>query len=706
MSKLMLINNIEGHECRIAILANNKLEELYTERASHASQVGNIYKGRVSNIEPSIQAAFIDFGEVKNGFLHISDLHPKYFPKSEKQLESVGRRSSHRSRPPIQECLKPGQEIVVQMTKQGIGTKGPTMTTYLSIPGRLLVTMPDMTHVGISRKIEDEEDRAKLKEVLGQLDIPDELGVIVRTAGIGRTKRELQRDLAYLMRLWKSVDQRVEQTKAPAEIYKESDLVIRTLRDVFDADITRIICDNDDVASRVQEFLEVAVPRAKCKIQVYKGAHGLFREFGMEEEIRKIHSRRVELDNGGSLVIDQTEALVAIDVNSGSFRKHKSAEQNALHLNLAAADEIARQLRLRDMGGVIIIDFVDMREEKNRRELEKKVRELLKEDRAKSKILRISQFGLIQMTRQRLRPSLKQSIYQHCPHCDGTGMVLTDESVALSVIRSLRAACSNRNIANIELEVAPEVAHYLLNTQRQLVTDLEKIHDKSITITSRHELSCNDVNITCTNLREAVVSWDLDHPRTTKELAKQLVDINKGKSKSKKAEQSSKSQPAEDKNESHVETEEKQEEKQEKKPARKKRGKRGGRKHKKNNHKSNEGNEKNADAKKAEQPVKSKEEKSETKADNAKKQDTPPVEKPDSNNSAEQPENSEEAHGEEKPKKKKSRRRGRRGGRGRRSKSDSQKTEQNENTEKKETSKTDSNNDAPKNTPSAPPADE
>lgn len=525
MSKLMLINTIEGHECRIAVLAENKLQELYSERASAASQVGNIYKGRVTNIEPSIQAAFIEYGGPKNGFLHISDLHPKYFPTPSKQLETVGRRSSHKSRPPMQECLKPGMEIVVQMTKEGIGTKGPTMTTYLSIPGRLLVTMPDMAHVGISRKIEDEEDRGKIKEILTQLEVPDNLGVIVRTAGIGRTKRDLQRDLAYLTRLWKAIHERIAATKAPSEIYQESDLVIRTLRDVYDTDIKRIICDSQTVAQSVHEFLDVSVPRTKCKIQYYTGDQGLFREFGVEDEIRKVNCRRVELSNGGSIVIDQTEALVAIDVNSGSYRQHKSAELNALHLNLAAADEIARQLRLRDMGGVIIIDFVDMREEKNRRELEKKLRDLLKEDRAKNKVLKISNFGLIQMTRQRLRPSLKQSIFRTCPHCDGTGMVLSNESVALSVIRNLRVACANADIAGVELTVAPEVAHYLLNSQRQFITDIEQEFRKTITITSRHDLSANDVHISCTNNRGAEVNWDVVKQKTPKQLASLLVEV-------------------------------------------------------------------------------------------------------------------------------------------------------------------------------------
>ena len=580
MSKQMLINTVEGHECRIAILDAGRLEELYTERASSASQVGNIYKGKITNIEPSIQAAFIDFGDAKNGFLHVSDLHPKFFPKSSKTTEQVGRRSSHRSRPPIQECLKRGQEIVVQMIKQGIGTKGPAMTTYLSIPGRLLVTMPGMTHVGISRKIEDEEVRSHLRGILDQLEIPKDMGVIVRTAGVDRTKRDMQRDLSYLARLWKSIDKRIEKASAPCEIYQESNLVLRTLRDIYNSDIDRIICDSESVTLGVKEFLDVAVPRAKCKLELYSGRKGLFEEFNVEDEIRKIHSRQVELEKGGSLVIDQTEALVAIDVNSGNFRAHNDPEQNALKLNLIAAEEVARQLHLRDMGGVIVIDFIDMRDDKNRRALEKKMRDLLKNDRAKSKVLRISNFGLVEMTRQRLRPSLKQSLYSRCPHCDGAGQIMSEESVALRVMRSLHAACANPDVTRIEIAVSPRVAHHLLNTQRQSIAGLELRTEKDIVITAQDELTGNDVQITCKNARGSQVAWDKQAAKDAKNAQAEFIDIKdilKGKRPAKKSAPAAKqetSQQADDQASSET---------SEQTPAKKtrKRGRRGGRNRKK-----------------------------------------------------------------------------------------------------------------------------
>ncbi|MCD4825915.1 MAG: Rne/Rng family ribonuclease [Phycisphaerae bacterium] len=598
MSKLMLINTVAGQECRIAILHDKRLEELYTERASSASQVGNIYKGRITNIEPSIQAAFIDFGGVKNGFLHISDVHPQFFPTNGdegKGIEQVGRRTAHRTRPPIQNCLKRGQEVVVQMTKQGIGTKGPTLTTYLSIPGRLMVMMPGMSRTGISRKIEDEDIRAKIRKMLEQVDVPKGMGIIVRTAGIDRTKRDLQRDISYLARLWTSVNKDIEDAPTPSEVYQESDLVIRTIRDVFDSEIERIICDSKEVAVNVKDFLNLALPRAKCKVELYTGKKGVFEEFSVEEEIQKIHSHRVEMKNGGSLVIDQTEALVAIDVNSGSFRAHSDAESNALSLNLTAAEEIGRQLRLRDMGGVIIIDFVDLRDEKHRRQLERKLRDILKKDRAKSKVLRISSFGIVEMTRQRLRPSLKQSIYSRCPHCEGTGQIMSQESVALSVMRNLQVACANADVAEINITVSPLVAHHLSNSQRNTIAELEQRTGKAIVVTADSELGGNDVKITCVNHRGTSIAWDARAKGGKKQSGAEMVDVDtllgKKKGKPAKAKKPAKAEAAT--NDAEAESDEtpaadanKEKdgaEAAEEKPAKKsrRRGRRGGRKNKK-----------------------------------------------------------------------------------------------------------------------------
>ena len=511
MLKEMLINTVAGQECRIAIVKDGSLEELYVERASSASHVGNIYKGRVVNIEPSIQAAFVDFGLSKHGFLHISDVRPQFFPDGAGgSVETVGRKKPHYKRPPIQDCIERGQEIVVQMTKEGIGSKGPTMTTYLSLPGKLLVMMPGMSSLGISRKVEDEDVRAQARAALSKLKLPPNMGLIVRTAGVGKAKGDLQRDLNYLLRLWKAVKRHIDQSEAPAEIYKESDLLIRAIRDVHDKDINRVVCDDDGVAAKVMEFLRVAMPRTKHRIDVYTGKEGLFHDYGLEEEIEKIYAPRVELPSGGSLVIDQAEALVAIDINTGRFRGSADAETTATKLNQKAAREIARQLRLRDMGGVIVIDFIDMRDQKNRRAVERALRNAMKADRAKVKILRMSSFGIVEMTRQRIGPSLWENIYRTCSHCGGSGLIKSDESQALQVIRSLQRAAVNKDVANIKLAVTAEVAHHLSNYQRKQISDLENASGKTIIVSDNPDLAGDEMKIICTNVRGKEVTWQRD----------------------------------------------------------------------------------------------------------------------------------------------------------------------------------------------------
>jgi len=508
MPKRMLINTVEGQECRIAIVSDKGLEELYVERTSTASRVGNIYKARVMNVEAAIQAAFVDIGLGKNGFLHVSDVNPTYFPKHKRSVESVGQKRSHYYRPPIQECLRRGQEVVVQMIKEGIGTKGPTMTTYLSIPGRLLVMMPGMSRLGVSRKVEDEDARDKARSALSELVLPPDMGFIVRTAGIDRPKRELQRDLNYLLRLWKAVKQQIKRARIPSEIYEESDLVTRTIRDIYSPEIERVICDSPAVARQVEQFLNVAVPRGKHSVELYTGKEGLYYEAGLEAEIEKIHARRVEMPMGGSLIFDQAEALVAIDVNSGRFRQHSDAETTALKINLQAAEEIARQLRLRDMGGVIIIDFIDMREEQNRRLLEKTLKDAMKPDRAKTKVLRTSAFGIIELTRQRLGPSLKQSYFNRCSRCDGLGVVQSEESLSLKTMRDVQRAGADANVAHIEAVVPPEVAHFLLNRQRLQIARLEAETAKTVVIRADAEVGAGKGIIHCTNSRGAPVAWE------------------------------------------------------------------------------------------------------------------------------------------------------------------------------------------------------
>jgi ribonuclease E len=529
MKKEMLINVSQPEECRIAIVEDGVLEELYIERASQDNYVGNIYKGRIVNLEPSIQAAFVDFGVGRNGFLHISDVEPQYFrqggfdpnepivggrhsefdlgddeddggdgpdERGEGPEGASGERSSDRPgdrgrrgggrrrnfrnssgrprvKPPIQDIFRRGDEVLVQVIKEGIGSKGPTLSTYISIPGRYLVLMPALGRVGVSRKIEDDVLRRKLRDTMLDLEPPEGLGFIVRTAGQDRTRKELSRDLAYLVRLWKVIARRVKKAQGPTDIYEESDMIIRTIRDIVTTDIDAIVIDEKSAFDRAQEFLELVMPRHVSRLQHYEGREPLFHKYKLEKEIASIHSRKVPLKAGGSIVIDQTEALVAIDVNSGSFRTEDNAEETAYQLNIQAAKEIARQLRLRDLGGVIVNDFIDMRRDKHRRGVERALLDALKRDRARSKVLRTSPFGLIEMTRQRIRPSINRSVYATCPCCNGRGLVKTPESMAIEVVRMMMLASQLPYIASITVRVNQEVATYLNNRKRKEISRLE-----------------------------------------------------------------------------------------------------------------------------------------------------------------------------------------------------------------------------------------
>tara|TARA_Y100001933_G_scaffold234642_1_gene255156 strand:+ start:5454 stop:8114 length:2661 start_codon:yes stop_codon:yes gene_type:complete len=504
----MLINYVPGEECRIAINEDGRLEELYHERASVESHVGNIYKGRITNVEPAIQAAFVDFGSERNGFLHITDLHPKFFPGSSKeQFERVGKKTPHRDRPLIQNCLKRGQEILVQVLKEGIGTKGPTLTSYLSIPGRYLVMMPDMQRLGVSRKVEDDDARREVRKILDELDTPEGFGFIVRTAGMGRNKTELKRDLAYLTRLWKTIDKRHKQVKV-GELYVESDLIIRTLRDLFSKDIDRVIIDHPAAAKRACDFLGIINPRAGSKVFVYNEPTPLFHRFGIEKQIDTIHARTVPMPGGGSLVIDQTEALVAIDVNSGRMRNNKDAETTAYKTNEEAVDEICRQLRLRDMGGVVVCDFIDMRDPKKRRIIESRFRDNLKNDRAKTKVLPINQFGILALTRQRMRPSLNSALFSTCVHCDGDGVIKNPESVVLHVMRQLALVIHHPEVVRVELAISPDVAFQLLNKKRKHLVLLEQKHNATVLVRVHGKTKIDDVEILAYDERGGIVNVD------------------------------------------------------------------------------------------------------------------------------------------------------------------------------------------------------
>ncbi|RMH11209.1 MAG: Rne/Rng family ribonuclease [Planctomycetota bacterium] len=479
----MLINYVPGEECRIAITDGDQLEEYHAEPTNAVSRVGNIYLGKVTNVEPGIQAAFVDFGVENAGFLHISDLHPQYFPgHDEETTERVGKKTPRRDRPPIQQALKRGQQVVVQVLKEGIGTKGPTLTSYLSIPGRFLVMMPQMDRVGVSRKVDDEDARLEMRKILDTLDLPEGFGFILRTAGFNRTKTELKRDLSYLLRLWKDMERRLLKGKAPCLLYSESDLLVRSLRDLLSTDISEVIIDNEMALRRAARFMKIVAPRSQAKLRQYKGRTPIFHAFGITEQIRQIHAREVLLPSGGRLVIDETEALVAIDVNSGKMRSARDAETNAYKVNVEAVDAICRQLRLRDLGGLVVNDLIDMRNPKHRKDIENRFRERLKRDRARTTILPISSFGILEMTRQRMRGSHESVHFAPCQACRGRGVVQKPDSVAADALQDLAAMLDHDRVAKVEMVVNPRVAAALLSTRRAALTRIEHLSGKTVEV--------------------------------------------------------------------------------------------------------------------------------------------------------------------------------------------------------------------------------
>lgn len=475
MAKTMLINAVEPEESRIAIVdqETNVLEELYIERASEHTYLGNIYKGRVVNIEPSIQAAFVDFGGDKNGFLHASDIMSVYG-----RLEN-GKASDKRD---IQSLLRKGQEVVVQITKDSIGTKVPTLTTYISLPGRYLVLMPSINKCGVSKKISDETERRKLRLMLQRLSPPPGMGYIIRTAGADRSQGDLARDLEYLLKLWGAILKRVRAEESPVTLYEESDLVIRTIRDIYEPDITKITIDEKNACRRARAFLEQVMPHHLHKAVHYTEPEPLFHRFKIEEEIERIYDRKVNLKSGGSIIIEQTEALVSIDVNSGKFKDLDNLEDTAYQTNLEAAKVITRQLKLRDMGGLIVCDFIDMKDDRHRQTVERYVRQACEQDRARTRVAKMSKFCILELTRQRVRKSIKRTSYDTCQACNGTGLVKNLESMGLKIMRQIRCEVAKPHTRFVEVLCHPDVAHYLQRKKQGTLTQLESKFKKKIII--------------------------------------------------------------------------------------------------------------------------------------------------------------------------------------------------------------------------------
>ncbi|WP_299179108.1 ribonuclease E [uncultured Neptuniibacter sp.] len=459
----MLINATQPEELRVALVDGQRLYDLDIESDSREQKKANIYKGKITRIEPSLEAAFVDYGSERHGFLPLKEISREYFTQP----------PTRGSRPNIKEVLKEGTEVIVQVDKEERGNKGAALTTFISLAGRYLVLMPNNPRAGgISRRIEGEE-RTQLKEALSGVNIPKQMGIIVRTAGVGRSSEELQWDFEYLQTLWDAIKQASEEKPAPFLIYQESNVVIRAVRDYLRSDIGEVLIDDEQVFNDAKNFVKQVMPTYENKIKHYSEQTPLFNRFQIETQIETAFQREVTLPSGGSIVIDPTEALVSIDINSARATRGGDIEETALHTNLEAADEIARQLRLRDIGGLVVIDFIDMTPIKNQREVENRLRDALKLDRARVQMGRISRFGLLEMSRQRLRPSLAESRGVVCPRCNGQGTIRDTESLALSILRLIEEESGKDRTAQIRAILPVTVATYLLNEKRHPVHDIE-----------------------------------------------------------------------------------------------------------------------------------------------------------------------------------------------------------------------------------------
>jgi len=460
--KRMLFNATQQEELRVAIVDGQKLIDIDIEAAGREQRKGNIYKGVITRIEPSLEACFVNYGEERHGFLPFKEVARAYFK------EGIDVRNAS-----IKDALREGQEIIVQVEKEERGQKGAALTSFVSLAGRYLVLMPNNPRGGgVSRRIEG-EDRQELRDAMSQLDIPDGMSIIARTAGIGRDATELQWDLSYLMQLWKAIDEAAKGNSAPLLIYLESSLVIRAIRDYFQPDIGEILIDTDDIYEQAAAFMSVVMPDNLPRVKRYHDDVPLFSRFQIEHQIETAYSRTVPLPSGGAIVIDHTEALVSVDVNSARATRGSDIEETATRTNLEAADEIARQARLRDLGGLIVIDFIDMESSKAQKDVENRLRDALRHDRARVQMGKISKFGLMEMSRQRLRPALSEGSHVTCPRCNGTGHIRDTESSALQVLRIIQEEAMKENTAAIHSQVPVEVAAFLLNEKRAEVIKIE-----------------------------------------------------------------------------------------------------------------------------------------------------------------------------------------------------------------------------------------
>jgi ribonuclease E len=478
--KRILINATQPEELRVAMVDGQRLYNFDIETAARKQAKSNIYKGRITRLEQSLEAAFIDYGAERHGFLPLKDIARSYFKKPEAVDDTTETSAVESySRANVKNLLREGQEIIVQVDKEERGSKGAALTTFISLAGRYLVLMPNNPRAGgVSRRIEG-EDRTEAREVMNSLELPDGMGVILRTAGVGKSAEELRWDLEYLLQLWSAIENAAQQRTSPFLIYQESNIIIRAIRDYLREDIGEILVDDEEIYNEAAEFMRQVMPQHVEKVKLYRDKVPLFSRFQIESQIETAFQREVKLPSGGAIVFDHTEALVAIDINSARATKGVDIEETALNTNLEAVEEVARQLRLRDVGGLVVIDFIDMLSHRNQREVEGRLKESLKMDRARVQVGRISRFGLLEMSRQRLRPSLGESSQVICPRCIGQGTIRSVESLSLAILRLIEEEAMKENTSRIIAQVPVDVATYLLNEKRQSIYDIEarqKIH--------------------------------------------------------------------------------------------------------------------------------------------------------------------------------------------------------------------------------------
>ncbi len=494
-----LLIDVETMETRVAVLQDGAFEEFYVERSTPAPLLGNVYKGKVTSVVPGIRACFVDLGIGKNGFLYLTDIvGPSPEVEDAVQMESgrtAGVPLAGHTQPRIQDLVRVGQEILVQVIKEPLGTKGPRLTTHLALPGRFLVLMPMDTSFGISRRVEEIKERDRLRALLKELRPPADLGIIVRTAAHGANRKQLAKDLRFLVSLWKRVKVRSVRCASPALIHEEYNLPLRIVRDNLTEEVTKIVVDSKPEFQQILRFLAQTEPHLRSRVELYPQDVPLFEKRGLEREIERIYNRKFELPSGGTVVFEQTESLVAIDVNSGKFTGRRNLEETAFITNLEAAKEIPRQIRLRDLGGILIIDFIDMNAQSHRQKIFNTLQNAMRKDRAKTNLIFLSEFGLVEMTRQRVRRSLESVNFQECPYCEGRGSIRSVLTVSISALRQIKKAFHTSKKSTVEVTVHPDLASRLFNEDRTSIAAIENQYRGRVVVKADPTLHLETVKV-------------------------------------------------------------------------------------------------------------------------------------------------------------------------------------------------------------------